>query len=84
MVLNCNVIKQRIYQNSKGLIKDRDIYPKTHLQEIIFCNFLASNAERANSFQWNHFGTGALTCHLHQSFHFISDNGRHKMDTQEF
>lgn len=55
MVHNCNVIKQRIHQNSKRLIKDRDIYLKPHIQEVIFLNFLVSNAESANSFQWNHF-----------------------------
>lgn len=79
---NCNVIKQRINQNSKGLIKDRDICLKPHLQEMIFLNLLASNAESANSFQWNHFSTAVLTCLLYQPFHFVSDNDMHRMDTE--
>lgn len=81
MVHNCSVIKQRIHLNSKGLINDRDMYLKPHLQEIIFLNFLASNAESANSFQRNSFSTGVLKCHHQQPFHFIGDNDMHKMDT---
>lgn len=82
MVHNFSVIKQRIHQNSNGLIKDRDIYLKPHLQEMIFLNFLASNAESTNSFHWNSFSTGVLTYHLQQSFHFIGDNDTHKTDIQ--